>query len=147
MLPSPWWWLRWRCRRMGSMAQRAADSQGMLDPLGTQALPGMQVSWVLVASRGLRLPQDEAGLQDQPLGVWVRRDLRERAFPFAERGWQRVSLCIDLSIVRATEITPAAPAIGIGIETTAVMIAGEVRGAEACLATDIRDGMRPHIRM
>jgi hypothetical protein len=131
---------------MGSMAERA-DSQGMLDPRATQALPGTPVSRVLVASRGLRLPPDKAGLQDQPLDDWARRDLRDRAFPFVERASPRVNLSIDPSIVRATEITPAARAIGIGNEITGITIAGGVRGAEVCLATDIRDGMRGlHIR-
>jgi hypothetical protein len=134
---------------MRSVAERAADSQGMLDPdpRATQALPGIPALPVHMALRGLRLPPDKAGLQDQRLGDWARRDLGELAFPFAERGSQRVNLSIDLSIVRATEITLAAPAIGIGIEITGITTAGGVRGVAACLATDIRDGMRPHIRM
>ncbi len=113
----------------------------MLDPLGAQALQGIPVSRVLVELRGLRLSQDSTDFQDQHLVDWARLDLREREFPLVEPGSQRIDLCI----VRAMEITPAAPVIGIGIETTEATTAGGVRGVVRT-AMDIGDCIRACIR-
>jgi hypothetical protein len=84
------------------MAERVADSQGMLDPVVTRALPVMQgfpgipVSQVGAGFRGLFLSQDKADLRDQPLGEWVRQGLREHALPIADRDSQHVGPCIAL---------------------------------------------------
>ena len=91
---------------MRSMAERAADSQGMLYPgatldllvtlasLGTRALQDTPVSQVDAEFRGLRLSRDKAALRDQPLGDWVRQGLQEHEFPIADRDSQPVGLCI-----------------------------------------------------